>query len=71
MKLFRRPCVSEKQVLDSSKDRKFKMQSEDTYLKKIQATAKEYEYVRQEHGYDYVPTSQYVPSHSLDESSDD
>ena len=47
------------------------MQSEDTYLKKIQATAKEYEYVRQEHGYDYVPTSQYVPSHSRDESSDD
>jgi hypothetical protein len=47
------------------------MENEDAYLKKLRATAKEYEYVTQEHGYDYVPPSQYVPSHSIDESDDD
>ena len=71
MKLFRK-CVSNKQVLESRNEKKFKLDQEDGYLKKqLQATAKEYEYVPQEHGYDYAPPSQYVPSHSIEDSDDD
>ena len=62
MKLFQSPCASRDQVVDEKNDRQFKLSNEGDYKKSI--TEEEYEYVRREFGYDLVPPSQYVPSHS-------
>jgi hypothetical protein len=68
MRLFRKPCVSEKEVLDAIHEGK-QLETEKDYMKKMLQSAKEYEYVRHEHGYDYMPPSAYVPSHSMDGES--
>ncbi|KAG7356010.1 hypothetical protein IV203_000696 [Nitzschia inconspicua] len=39
--------------------------------KNAKNTENQYEYVRKEFGFDYVPPSQYVPSHSLSEDDED
>jgi hypothetical protein len=69
MKLFQSPCASRKQVLDEKNDKMFKLSNEGDYKKSI--TEEEYEYVRREFGYDLVPPSQYVPTHSAATDFDD
>ncbi|KAL3921633.1 MAG: hypothetical protein SGARI_006633, partial [Bacillariaceae sp.] len=39
--------------------------------KSKRGTDNEYEYVRKEYGYDFVPPSRYVPSHSMSDDDDD
>lgn len=67
MKLFRKPCVNDAQVMDAMKnDRKLRLAKEAEIL-----TETQYEYVRREHGYDFMPPSRYVPSQSLSEEEDE
>jgi hypothetical protein len=65
MKLFRKPCVSVSDVVNSTaNDKEFALARK----KDLGLNESEYEYVRREYGYDYVPPSQYVPSQSMDSS---
>eukprot|EP00934_Nitzschia_sp_Nitz4_P002946 Nitzschia sp. Nitz4//scaffold189_size62959//4696//6825//NITZ4_006300-RA/size62959-processed-gene-0.15-mRNA-1//1//CDS//3329539872//2936//frame0 len=68
MKLFRKPCTNEDRVQDTvvKTHHKFRLDDEQKYM----AEQNQYEYVRREHGYDYMPPSQYVPSRSMSEEVD-
>jgi hypothetical protein len=66
MKIFRKPCVSVSDVVSPANDKKFTLAKE----KDLGFHESQYEYVRREYGYDYVPPSQYVPSRSPDSEDD-
>jgi hypothetical protein len=66
MRIFRKPCVSVSDVASPANDKKFTLaKRQDMGFDETQ-----YEYVRREYGYDYVPPSQYVPSRSPDPEDD-
>lgn len=62
MKIFRKPCMSVSDVASSGHDKKFTLAKK----KDLGFDESQYEYVRREYGYDYVPPSQYAPSRSPD-----
>eukprot|EP00539_Tryblionella_compressa_P002359 CAMPEP_0178734900 /NCGR_PEP_ID=MMETSP0744-20121128/1596_1 /TAXON_ID=913974 /ORGANISM="Nitzschia punctata, Strain CCMP561" /LENGTH=613 /DNA_ID=CAMNT_0020387223 /DNA_START=9 /DNA_END=1850 /DNA_ORIENTATION=- len=61
MKIFPRSCIDAGVVDSPTNDKK---------SARAVAVDNEYEYVRKEFGFDYVPPSQYVPSHSFEDSED-
>ncbi len=78
MKLFRKSRQDEKHHSHMMDPRELRAQQEYRmhqqsrhYEQQHQDMINQYEYVRREHGFDYMPPSQYVPSRSMSDDSED
>lgn len=77
MRLFQKPCANPNDVLvedggagGGGRGRNYRNKQKKNSNKNL-LTTDQYEYVRREFGYDFVPPSQYVPSQSFDDDDED